>query len=146
MFAYLYPQLVREGIELIAAAELIDYPGQFAGATLVDWVTGRPNARYWVVKLLRDNFGPGDTLVETGHPPQVVSAQAFITPKGERKILLVNKRDHEVSLTLPVSADAQTKMEYVDPTTGFEPPGSMVLTGNRVTLRAQAVAVLTLKQ
>ena len=145
MFAYLYPQLVREGIDLIGAAELIDYPGQFAGATLVDWVTGKPNARYWVVKLLRDNFGPGDTLVETGHPPQMVSAQAFVTPKGERKILLVNKRDHEVSLDLPVSADARTKMDFVDPTTGFEPPGSTVLTGNRVTLRAQAVAVITLK-
>jgi hypothetical protein len=145
MFAYLYPQLVREGIDLIAAAELIDYPGQFAGSTLVDWVTGKPNARYWVVKLLRDNFGPDDTLVATGQPSPMVSAQAFITPKGDRKILLVNKREHEVILALPVSADATAKMDYVDQTTGFEPPGSMLLTGNRVTLRPQAVAVITLK-
>jgi hypothetical protein len=32
---------------------------------MVDWNTGQPNARYWVLKLLRDNFGPGDKLVET---------------------------------------------------------------------------------
>jgi hypothetical protein len=145
MFAYLYPQLVREGIDLIGAAELIDYPGQFAGATLVDWVTGKPNARYWVVKLLRDHFGPGDTLVQTDHPLQVISAQAFITAKGERKLLLVNKRDHEVTLALPVAAGARTKMDFVDPTTGFEPPGSRELTDRSVTLLPQAVAVITLK-
>jgi hypothetical protein len=145
MFAYLYPQLVREGIDLIGAAELIDYPGQFAGATLVDWVTGQPNARYRVLKLLRDNFGPGDTLVQTGLPSPFVAAQAFVTPKGERKLLIVNKRDHEVTLTLPVATSAQSQMDYVDPTTGSQPPGSTVLTGNSITLRSQAVAVITLK-
>jgi hypothetical protein len=146
MFAYLYPQLVREGIDLIGAAELIDYPGQFAGATLVDWVTGKPNARYWVVKLLRDNFGPGDALVQTSNPSQSFSAQAFVTPKGERKLLLVNKRDHEVTLTLAIPSDANSKMEYVDQTTGYGPPAPLALTGSLVTLRSQAVAVITLKQ
>ncbi len=145
MFAYLYPQLVREGVDLIGAAELIDYPGQFAGATLVDWVTGRPNARYWVVKLLRDNFGPGDALVQTGSPSQAVSAQAFVTAKGEKKLLLVNKRDREIALALPLSANSRSRLDYVDPTTGFEPPRSTVLTGNLVTLRPQGVAVVTLQ-
>ncbi len=142
MFAYLYPQLVRIGIDIIAAAELIDYPGQFAGATLVDWETGKPNARYWVVKLLRDHFGPGDTLVETGHPRQMMLAQAFITSRGEHKILLINKRNNPITLKLPDGA--RGKMDYVDQTTGFNPPGSLELEEATITLRPQAVAVVTL--
>jgi hypothetical protein len=141
MFAYLYPQLVQVGVDIIAAAELIDYPGQFAGATLVDWDTGRPNARYWVVKLLRDNFGSGDRLVDTRHPEQVLLAQAFITPKGERKILLVNKRNREITVSIPDGAGS--KIDFVDQTTGFNPPASLELKEASVTLRPQAVAVVT---
>jgi len=142
MFAYLYPQLVRVGVDIIAAAELIDYPGQFAGATLVDWETGKPNARYWVVKLLRTHFGPGDNLVETSHPEQVVLAQAFVTPQEQRKILLVNKRNHPITVSIPRVAGS--KMEFVDPTTGFDPPASVELKETRVTLQPQSVAVITL--
>jgi len=51
LFAYLYPRLVEKGVDYIGAAELIDYPGQAADTTLVDWNTGRPNARYWAMRL-----------------------------------------------------------------------------------------------
>jgi hypothetical protein len=32
---------------------------------MVDWTNGKPNARYWVLKLVKNNFGPGDTLLGT---------------------------------------------------------------------------------
>ena len=47
---------------------------------MIDWVNGKPNARYWVLKLIKDNFQPGDTLVETtGDTSAGVTAQAFDT-------------------------------------------------------------------
>jgi hypothetical protein len=47
---YVYGHLAQMGIDVVGAAELIDYPGQFAATTLVNWETGQPNARYWVVE------------------------------------------------------------------------------------------------
>src|SRR5207248_7804868 len=68
MWAYTFGNLAVMGIDAVHASELIDYPGQFASTTLVNWDTGEPNARYWVAKLLRDNFGPGDKLVQPQLP------------------------------------------------------------------------------
>ncbi len=144
MWAYVYPQLAEQNVDVIAAAELIDYPGQYPGTTLIDWNTGKPNARYWVVKLLRDNFGPGDRLVETGGVGQTALAQAFLTGKRERKILLVNKRDRELSISVPGATGS--RMEYVDQTTAYEPPASTRIQTDTVTLRPQAVAVITLSK
>jgi hypothetical protein len=117
-WAYLYGELAPLGIDMIHGAELIDYPGQVASATLVDWGTGVPNARYWVLKLLRENFGPGDSIVaspkiEAG-PPGVYS-QGFITREGKRRILLVNKRDHPIEVSLAGVAGGYVQM--VDQTT-----------------------------
>ncbi len=144
------------GIDVVNEAELIDYPGQYAGTTLVGWKTGRPNARYWVLKLLRENFGPGDKLVETQvslpapaaagpWPSQrnYVYAQGFVTPDGKRKILLVNKRDQSFDLVLPEGKGA--RVEYVDQTTGFGPPATTTIENDQLTLKGLAVAVVTLQ-
>ena len=39
---------------------------------MMDWTTNKPNARFWVLKLIKDNFHPGDKMVETdvGRPTQ----------------------------------------------------------------------------
>lgn len=36
---------------------------------LVNWTTGAGNARYWVLKLLIDEVGPGDRLVNSTTTP-----------------------------------------------------------------------------
>jgi len=143
MFAHIYPKLVREGIDYIAAAELIDYPTQVAATTLVDWNTGQPNARYWVTKLLHDSFGPGDYLVETSSKSQLITAQGFLTAGGQRKLLLVNERDYEVKVNIPGVAGA--RMDYVDKTTGSNPPEFRLLSDATIVLSPRQVAVVTLK-
>ena len=88
---------------------------------MMDWTNGKPNARYWVLKLIKDNFHPGDKLVETklGQDTTDISAQAFITPSG-KKLLLVNKRNRVVDVTLPNGTE-KVGLATVDEATGDGP-------------------------
>lgn len=142
MYAYLFAELAREGIEVAGESQLVGYPTQYPSVSMVDWNTGQPNARYWVLKLLHDNFGPGDKLVATGNASPFVYAQAFLTRDGRRKVLLINKRDRMAEFSLPGGAGAHEA--YVDQTTAFHPPASAQLNGDVITLRGLAVAVVTL--
>jgi hypothetical protein len=142
MWAYAYGRLAGMGIDAVGGAELIDYPGQFAASTVVNWETGQPNARYWVLKLLRDNMGPGDKLVETKLENSAVYAQAFITPEGKHKLLLVNERDRAAELAIPGAAGGTE--ERVDQTTGSTPPITTQLAQDTVSLPGLAVAIVTL--
>ena len=109
---------------------------------MVDWETGQPNARYWVLKLLKDNFGPGDKLVDTNISSPYVFAQGFVTREGRRKVLLVNKRNRLFAVSLLGAQGAS--VEYVDETTGFRPPAAGKLTRDQLPLSGFAVAVVTL--
>ena len=151
VFAYVYAHLATMGIDMAHASELIDYPGQFAGTNLVDWESGRPNARYWVLKLLRDNFGPGDKLVDTSVvipslDPDIdtpnIYVQSVKKPGGARKILLINKRNWNADMVITGVAGAQ--VDVVDQTTSFGPPAGRRLDGEKMTLPGFAVAVITM--
>ena len=109
---------------------------------MVDWNTGQPNARFWVLKLLHDNFGPGDKLMDTGINTPYVYASGVVTRDGKHKVLLVNKRDQTWMITIPGAAAGQ--VEVVDQQTAFQPPARGQLRGNEVTLGGLAVAVVTL--
>jgi hypothetical protein len=50
--------LTHLGIAVIDEAELIDYAGQCPRTRVVDCATGKPNARFWVLKAHRENFSP----------------------------------------------------------------------------------------
>jgi hypothetical protein len=142
MYAYLYVQTARLGIEVVGESQLVGYPTQFPSVSMLDWNTGKPNPRYWVLKLIHDNFGPGDKLVESHVSTPSVEVQGFITRDGQRKILLINKRQQPVELTIPSASGA--RMEYVDPTTGFDPPSAISIPQDEVTLNPFAVEVVTL--
>jgi hypothetical protein len=142
VYAYLYAQLAGLGVDVVGESQLVGYPTQFPSVSMIDWTTGRPNPRYWVLKLLRENFGPGDKLTETKLDTPSVYAQAFITPQGKRKVLVINKRDRVAQLLLPGVTRAH--MEVVDKDTGFNPPESSELTSAHLTLSGLAVAVVTL--
>jgi hypothetical protein len=150
MWAYVFGHLAVEGINVVDAAELIDYPGQVASTTLVKWDTGEPNARYWVAKLMRDNFRPGDTVVQPLPPAQEldgpnpgiqVYAQAFITPRGERKLLLVNKRNWPVDVLVPGASGGR-----IETASESGPPTKRYVDGETIRLPPLAVAVLTLNR
>ena len=104
LYAYLFIGLSKQGINVIGESQLNGYPSQFPSVTMIDWKNGKPNARFWVLKVIKDNFHSGDRLVQTKLPQwSQVEAQAFATAEG-RKLLLVNKRNRQAEVTLPESA------------------------------------------
>jgi hypothetical protein len=117
LYAYLYINLAREGIEVVGESQLVGYPSQFPSVSMMDWESNKPNARYWVLKLIKDNFGPGDKLVETSvKPSPEIEAQAFATASG-RKLLLLNKRNRAIDVILP-GKPAALQLATVDEATG----------------------------
>ena len=142
VYAYLYGQLAGLGIDVVGESQLVGYPTQFPSVSMVDWTNGRPNARYWVLKMLRENFGPGDKLVETKLATPSVYAQGFVTPKGKKKLLIVNKRDRGIRVLVPGSV--HSRLEIVDQSTGFNSPLPSELTSEYLTLPGFAVAIVTL--
>jgi len=141
-YAYVYAELAKLGIEYAGESQLVGYPTQFPSVTMVNWETGQPNARYWVLKLLHDNFGPGDKLMESTPDTPYVYELGVITREGQHKVLLVNKRDRAFALKIPGAAGGH--IDVVDQQTAFQPPAGRELPSDEVTLGGLAVAVVTL--
>ncbi len=139
MYAYIYLELSKIGIDAAGESQLVGYPTQFPSVSMMDWENGKPNARYWVLKLLKENFGPGDKLVVTGINTSDVSTQAFETKEG-RKLLLINKRNKAIRLQLPDASGGWAN--YVDITTGENPPQKIKLNDNSILLNPFSVAVI----
>ncbi len=148
LYAYLFGELTKIGIDVAGESQLVGFPTQFPSVSMVDWNDGKPNARYWVLKLLHDNFGPGDKLVEIepatppAHDNPYVYTLAFSTRDGRRRVLLVNKRDRTFDFSVAGASGGQ--VNYVDQTTGFKPPATMKLIDDTVKLAGFSVAVVTL--
>lgn len=144
LYAYLYAELSKLGIEFVGESQLVGYRTQFPSVSMIDWKNGKPNARYWILKLMKDNFGPGDVLMATSNGEGAnFLAQGYQTKAG-RKLLLVNKRNAPKTLTLPAEAVGGS-MEEVDLTTGDEAPRSVKIEGATVTLEPFEVAVVHLR-
>jgi hypothetical protein len=109
---------------------------------MMDWTNGKPNARYWVLKLIKDSFHPGDKLAETklSQDTSDVSAQAFITPSG-RKLLLVNKRNREVDVTLP-HGTSEVTLATVDEATADGPARNSEHEGTALRISPFSVTVI----
>eukprot|EP01084_Bolivina_argentea_P178467 308506_1 len=115
MFAYLFPQLAIQGIDIIGQSQLMGYPPlsqsqfpanpgglppQYASVSQIDWNTGVGNARYWLLKLLIQHFEIGDKLMETTFTEsESFYAQGFMSVASqEKKILIVNKLNENITV------------------------------------------------
>jgi hypothetical protein len=141
LYAYIFGELSRLGIDAAGESQLVGYPTQYPSVSMVDWETGKPNGRFWVLRLLKDNFGPGDKIVDTTSDVANVYALPVITHSGKHRILLVNKSEGEAAFEVPGAAGSQ--MEYVDMTTDPRPSASAHLASDKVTLGGYSVAVVT---
>jgi hypothetical protein len=142
LYAYLFIQLSRLQIDIIGESQLVGYPTQYPSVSMMDWTTNKPNPRFWVLKLIKDNFHPGDTLVNTDPNSPDVAAQAYITPSGH-KLLLANKRNHAIEVKLPDAAKSTALT--VDESTGDEPAHSVKPANGQIKLQPFAVTVVSWK-
>jgi hypothetical protein len=140
LYAYLFIELSRLQIDIIGESQLVGYPTQFPSVSMMDWITNKPNARFWVLKLLKDSFHPGDTLVETEVSSGDLAAQAFLTPTG-RKLLVVNKRDRAVEV--PIEDAGKASAFTVDVETGDGPARSVKPVAGKLWLEPFAVTVVS---
>ena len=146
LYAYTYLALAHMGIDVVGESQLVGYPTQYPSVSMINWKTGQPNARYRVLKLLKDNFGPGDTFVNswmTGNEPDApdaITAQAVVTAKG-KKLLLINKRNKTVRVVVPAAFKGAT-ISIVDPSTKDERPREFAADESAIELKPFAVAVI----
>jgi hypothetical protein len=139
LYAYLFIELSQMKINIAGMSQLVGYPTQFPSVSMMDWTQNKPNARFWVLKLIKDSFHPGDKLVETNINSHDVAAQAFVTPAGH-ELLLANKRNRTILVTVPDASTA--KALIVDETTDDGPARSVTAPDDNFQLGPFAVAVL----
>ena len=145
MYAYIFGELTKIGIDVAGESQLVGFPTQFPSVSMVDWNNGKPNARFWVLKLLHDNIGAGDKLVEiepVTHDNPYVYTIAFVTHDGKKRVLLVNKRNRSFDVAIAGASGGQ--IDYVDQTTGFQPPATAKLIADTVGLAGYSVTLVTL--
>jgi hypothetical protein len=143
MYAYLFQEFTKMGINVAGESQLVGYPTQFPSVSMVDWENGKPNPRFWVLRLLKDNFGPGDKVVGVdGAKSPYISSLGVIRKDGKKRLLLVNKRDWPMTVNVPgANGGNQT---YADQTTAFEPPATKRVTSDEIQLNGYSVSVVTL--
>lgn len=143
VFAYLFIELSLQGVDVINESQLVGYPSQWPSVSMMDYNNGKPNARYWALKIIEDNFHAGDALVESNRdlePSMDIAAQGFLTREG-KKILLVNKRNREVVVELPAGFE-HASLTTVDEDTGDGKPRLDKARGSELKLAPFAVTVL----
>jgi hypothetical protein len=144
LYAYLFAELSKMGVDVIGESQLVGYPSQFPSVSMVDYNNGKPNARSWVLKMIIENLHPGDRLVTTVPPSDDDQGQpyvqGFVTPQG-RRILLVNRSNAEETATVPGGFE-HAQFATVDEATGDDAPRTGTLSGPQLTLAPFAVTVL----
>lgn len=140
MYAYVYLGAARLGIDVIGESQLVGFDSQFPSVTLINPVTGKPNPRFLVLKLLKDHITLGDRMPATKITATDIDAQAFVSSHS-RKLLLISKRDRVASVNIPHQFEGgimySVKGDAADPHLG-----SSTIAPGTLTLAPFAVAVL----
>lgn len=141
-FAYVFAHLAELGIEVAGESQLVGYPTQFPSVSMLDWDSGAPNARFRVLQLLKDNFGPGDKIVDSSIQSSYVATFAVVKPNGQRKLLVINKRDRTFDLVMP---EQPAQVAAVDQTTKGAPYAISQPSSKTLPLPGFAVEVVDFK-
>lgn len=143
MFAYFYIEAAKLDIDVLGESQLVGFPSQFPSVTLVDWTTGKPNARFEVLRLIHDAAVSGSLRASTKFLGSDIDALALSGPAG-RVLLIVNKRNRAISVELPAEFAHGTAVT-VDEGTDDARPSSREWNGSTMTLAPFAVAAIMAK-
>lgn len=154
-WAYLYSNLALLQIDVAGMSQLVGGPNSpsvghgpnYPSVTMLDWKTGNPTARWFVLKMLVRAFGNRlKKLVRTTLDNTSLHAQAFEVTENDgttaRKLLLVNKQLETSSVSLDSPA-----WRCAESINGDQPWSAPVLTtlvsGHPVHLGPFGVSILT---
>jgi hypothetical protein len=143
LYAYIYSEAAQLGIDVVGESQLVGYHSQYPSVSMMNYETGDPNPRFWVLKLLKDHFAPGDKLVETTNPNEALSVQAFET-RHRKALLVINKRNRVAQINLPPEADGAV-VSLVAPSTKDHAAVEERLQGHLLSLQPFEVAVVQYK-
>ena len=141
LYAYVYIETARLGIDVVGESQLVGYPSQYPDVSMIDWTTGRPNARFEVLRLLHDKLTPGDRMFRTGPLEYDIDTAAFESASGVKKLLLVNKRNRDITLQLPPEF-THSSITTVDVNASTTRPAAKPWNGSELTLPPFAVTVI----
>jgi hypothetical protein len=95
-----------------------------------------------VLELLHQNFAPGDAIMRTGLRSHEIAVAAYLQPNGERTLLLINKTNRPMRLSL-IGAQGATE-QHVDLSTGAGPALTTHLPSDTISLGGLSVMVVHL--
>ncbi len=141
MYGYFYIEAAKLDIDVLGESQLVGFPSQFPSVTMVDWKTGKPNARFEVLRLIHDAAAQGSERAATKFPGSDIDALAMQGPNG-RVLLMVNKRNRPIAVDLPAEF-AHGSAVTVDESTDDTQPGPKQWNGATMTLGPFAVTAIT---
>jgi hypothetical protein len=138
----------------LSSLQFMGAPGQFPSVSMLDWTTGRGNARYWMLHALLQSVHSGDLLYRTtisasshsvsSHPDVEASADVAAQvywdgTAATATLLVVNKRNAVASVTV---ADACGDALVVDEESGAGPARDVPLAEHVLTMLPYATAFI----
>jgi hypothetical protein len=146
VYAYFFIELTKAGIDVIGESQLVGFPTQYPDVTMINYTTNKPNARFWVLKLIKDNIRPGCKLTETNIDANGggdIAAQAFLD--GNKKLILIlNKRNKPINISLPQECKNARSLS-VNPTSADSPPLESTISNSQATLEPFEVKLVILR-
>jgi len=124
---------------------LVGFPTQYPDVSMINYQNNKPNARFWVLKMIKDNIKAGDKLVETSiaaNNGDDIAGQGF-TNGNSKKVLILNKRNKTVQLKVPPEFKG-AKISTIDERSGDDAPVQSVISGDAIELKPFGVCLVTL--
>ena len=148
VYAYFFIELTKHGIDYIGESQLVGFPSQYPDVSMINYTNSKPNARFWVLKLIKDNVHAGDKLVETGIDKNGngdVHAQGFVGSNGSKKVLLLNKRNKSITIKMPAGFSG-AKVSTIDAASGDNAAIESTVKGDSIELKPFAVSLIVLEK
>jgi hypothetical protein len=124
----------------------VGFPTQYPDVSMINYTNSKPNARFWVLKLIKDNIHAGDKLVTTGidgNGNGDIHAQAFTNGKS-KMVLVLNKRNKSTTLKLSKEFDG-AKVSTIDAASGDDAAIVNKVNGDSIELKPFAVSLIEIK-
>jgi hypothetical protein len=145
VYSYFFIELTKAHIDVIGESQLVGFPTQYPDVSMINYQNNKPNARFWVLKMIKDNIKAGDKLVETSiaaNNGDDIAGQGF-TNGNSKKVLILNKRNKTVQLKVPPEFKG-AKISTIDERSGDDAPVQSVISGDAIELKPFGVCLVTL--